>query len=63
MNFCPECGSVMDLDRLEEDVPTDHRYYICMRGGHKWEETTDKSGEVLHIAPVKEEQEGGKPNV
>ncbi len=62
MNFCPECGCVLDFDRLVEDIPTHHHYFICMRGGHKWEETTDKSGKLLHISSVNEEQEGGEPN-
>ncbi len=62
MNYCPECGCEMIFDRLAPDIPADHRYYFCVRSGHRWEETSDKSGELLHIAPVNKEQEGGEPH-
>lgn len=58
MNYCPECGHILGFDKLEKDVATDHYYYTCHGNvRHKWEETLDKSGGLLHIAPVEEDKD------
>ena len=58
MNFCPECGEIVELQRTEEDAATQHNYYHCSLCRADWEEvaTKGKSGieEVLRISPVKE---------
>lgn len=54
MNYCPECGSPTYCVDVVSDVPTDHFKYECPEG-HKWEETVDKSGKLLHIAEDTEE--------
>jgi hypothetical protein len=59
MNYCPECGKRLMFDKLERDVPTDHYCYTCCGSGrHRWEETMDRSGTLLHIAPIKDAKEG-----
>lgn len=55
MNYCPECGEIVELQRTEDDVATTHNYYHCSLCRADWEETTTRGGveEVLHISPVK----------
>lgn len=50
MNFCPECGSAVGFDKVEADVATDHYHYTCVRW-HRWVETVDRNGGLIHITP------------
>ena len=54
MNYCPDCGGIVEYQRTVDDVATTHTYYHCSRCTADWEETVSKdTNEVLHISPVR----------